>query len=246
MPRLIDLHCHLIPGVDDGPANGLEAGELLDRIKRTMPRPSVVFATPHMRLSHGARRLAFLEGRFEDFLRSAPASGDGGLLLGASVEVMLDGYPFRSRDADALCYPGTNWILVEVPPRLPWFVAFRRVDEVSRKGFRPLLAHPERYRFHLRRGAMEKLVRSGAALQVSTRSLASADESLRESAWAILLSGWCSVLASDCHSARDPLLPESEAEVTARMGRDAWIALGSLNPERILAGQAVEPVRAGA
>jgi protein-tyrosine phosphatase len=242
---MVDLHCHLVPGVDDGPANGHEADELLAKIRDSLPQPAVVFATPHLRLSQTAGRRAFLEGRVEAFLRHASTGGGEGLRIGASVEVMLDGFAFRSGDASGLCYPGTDWILVELPPGTPGLVAMHRLKAVLKEGFRPLLAHPERYGFCSRRGALERLVGSGVALQVSTRSLASASEDLRRAAWEILLSGSCSVLASDCHSVDDPLIPDCESEVSGRLGRKAWEALCFENPERIIEGKPVDPVGAG-
>jgi protein-tyrosine phosphatase len=243
--RLIDLHCHLVPGVDDGPANSRESEELLSRLRQSLPPPAAAFATPHLRLSEARGRLAFLGGRIDEFVRQAGMTCGDALRIGASVEVMLDGSPFRRGVAESLCYPGTDWILVEVPPGLPGFAALHRIRAVSRAGFRPLVAHPERYGFSRHEASLEKLIEAGAALQVSTRSLASSSDELRKAAWRILLSGYCSILASDCHSADDPLLPDSEAEVCSKMGRIAWTELCSANPGRILDGKPTRPVAAG-
>jgi len=180
-----------------------------------MPRDSIVVATPHICLSAGARVQASQERRIEDFLSFANESGASGPRVLAGREVMLDTSRGSDSRLDSLSLPGTSWVLVELPPRLCWPLARRRIASVARRGFRPLLAHPERYRWCWSRPERVLALSSmGVGIQISARSL-SAPGPVGLAARFLIETGLVHVLSSDAHSAEDQVLSgqlESEVE----------------------------------
>lgn len=220
MGRTIDLHVHLIPGVDDGPATWSEADDLLDRLRGDMRKPALVVATPHIRLSMDRRIMDSQESRVQEFLAHANSGGPGtGFSVLAAREVMLDSGRMPRHILDRFSIPGTSWILVELEPGAGWFTARRRVRRIIERGFRPLLAHPERYSWTVK--APERvlaLAEMGAGIQVSARSLASTGP-VSETAWRLVDNGYLHLLASDAHSSTDTLLSKALGdEVDSRTG----------------------------
>jgi len=205
--RTIDLHVHLVPGVDDGPATWVQADELLGRLRTEMPSPALVVATPHIRLSMDSRVRSSQEDRVQDYL--AHANSDGSqrdFTVLAAREVMLDTGRMQAHKLDSFSIPGTSWILVELEPTSSWRTARKRIGKVIERGFRPLLAHPERYRWCERNPErVLELARMGTGIQVSARSLASSGP-VSDTAWELLEAGYLHVLASDAHSAVDTIL----------------------------------------
>jgi protein-tyrosine phosphatase len=166
---MIDLHSHVLPGVDDGPKS-LE--ESLDVLKRAAKEVTAIAATPHV----GARyptTAALMERELD---RTASALSAGGsrlrLLPGGEVELgWLGGLSDDELHRFSLAGSG-RYLLVE----LPWDGWARDTPEllgrVSELGLRPVIAHPERHlEVQERPGRVEALVAGGALLQVTASSL---------------------------------------------------------------------------
>jgi protein-tyrosine phosphatase len=231
--------------VDDGPATWEEAGELLDRMREQMPPDSIVIATPHICLSAGDRVQASQQRRVEDFLSLANASGTSGPRVLAAREVMLDTSRGSGSRLDSLSLPGTSWLLVELPPMLCWPLARRRLSSVVRLGFRPLLAHPERYRWCWSRPERVLALRSmGAGIQVSVRSL-SAPGPVGSTARYLLEAGLVHVLASDAHSSADEVLSERLASEVERLRPGSYRSLTIDMPGRVLENAVLPPLPLG-
>jgi tyrosine-protein phosphatase YwqE len=184
-------------------------------MRELMPADSIVVATPHICLTAGSRVQASQDRRIEDFLSFANAAGSSGPRVLAGREVMLDTSRGSDSRLDSLSLPGTSWVLVELPPRLCWPLARRRIASVARRGFRPLLAHPERYRWCWSRPErVLALSAMGVGIQISARSL-SASGPVGLTARLLMETGLVHVLSSDAHSADDQVLSgllESEVE----------------------------------
>ena len=171
---MIDLHCHILPGVDDGPTNLQESLKLArfcvaDGI-------TVVTATPHChRLIHLLRAdiLPHVKA-FNQELKSAgiPLT----VLPGSEIQVYDSSIYRREFEEDVFCHLGDqrsftllefNW-MVSLFPR----DAAELIQWIRDKGMTPIVAHPERHDFFRERPDLaQPLVEAGAWLQITVDSL---------------------------------------------------------------------------
>jgi len=198
---MIDLHFHLLPGIDDGPRTEDDAVEAARAAAND--GTSTVAATPHLRQDHPAVVPSELASRcrvLEERLRAERIE------LGVVVAGELDiSWALKASDEELrLCsyrQRGTD-VLLETPygPLPPRFEEL--LFELQLKGYRVLLAHPERSRaFQANPGRLEALASRGVLVQLTADSLVSRRRRSGSGALAQdLLAGQSAhVLASDLH-----------------------------------------------
>ena len=238
--RIVDAHCHLLPLIDDGPGGWDEAEALLGMLAGALGSGSMCFASPHVRFSTCATQSSPVHARMDEY-SAVVEKAAGGMRVGLAPEILLDAVSPVPPELSFMCFPGTNRLLVELPPRVPGMIAALMLGRLARHGFTLMLAHPERYRFVQRRiSAVSSLASSGTALQISLRSLRSPSGAVRLTAESLLREGLCHVLASDCHHPGDAMLTECREEIEALSGRRAWDVLCRANPSAVVEGK--EPV----
>lgn len=231
--RLTDLHCHPIPGVDDGAASWEASAAMLHEAFDSAHGDLTLIATPHVRMG-ASRGRGFLGRRTAEFAVFARREVPG-LRVGFGAEVLLDGMANRSRAAALPTYPGSEWVLVELPQRLAWPFSLLRLLSLSRFRTGILLAHPERYPWCARRpGRLAGLRKAGVRCQVSGRSLERGGRAVRDTAFGLMADGLCDIFASDCHAPGNGTLASFEDEICARAGRRGWEAMTCGNPAAIL------------
>jgi protein-tyrosine phosphatase len=194
---VIDLHCHILPGIDDG------AGDLEDSL--AMARQAAddgieaICATPHIRHDHDVR-IGEIASRAADLTRELELRGVPVAVLpgGEVAETAVEGL-----DEDELrrvALGDGRWILLEPAPGPLTASLDRRVEDLAARGHRCLIAHPER---HLGTDLVERLaalVRLGALVQATAEFFVG-----RKTAPGMLLlaqRGLVHVLGSDSHSSR--------------------------------------------
>jgi protein-tyrosine phosphatase len=243
---VVDLHTHVLPGVDDGPATLAEAVDLV--AGAAAAGVVTIVATPHVSARYPNTPTVVAGGVSALAAALAERSVAVRVLPGAEVESAL--LPsLAAADVEALTIGGTGrYLLVE----LPW----DRVDaetgylvrQLVSRGIRPVIAHPERYAYVQETPAvLASLTEAGAVLQVTVSSLLG-DHGRAAAATARLLldRGLAHLLASDMHGAglkRAPLADAAGA-VSDRMLLD-WltrdvpgaIARGDDLPERPRTGR---------
>lgn len=192
---MVDLHSHILPGVDDG---ALDVADSLGLARQAVNDGiEWVCATPHIRHDHDVR-IAELPARVEDLnsrLRTAelPLSVlPGGEVAETAVEGLTD------EELAVVALGAGRWILLEPRPGPLTDTLHDRVAHLAARGHRTLIAHPER---HLSADMYERLaalVATGALVQ------ATADFFLREPTAegmrALAGAGLVHVLGSDAHS----------------------------------------------
>lgn len=198
---MIDLHCHLLPSIDDGPATLDESLELAAEMAADGARIAV--ATPHVRPDHPAVVPSELAARASELQRAIEAAG-------IELEVRPGGELDIARGLEAgdeelrlvSLGQGGTWLLVETPygPLTSFFE--RQLFELVLRGYHVLLAHPERNAsFHSNVDRLEAIVARGVAVQLTASALLRPPRRSRTGALArtMLERGLAHVLASDAH-----------------------------------------------
>ncbi|HEX5145644.1 MAG TPA: CpsB/CapC family capsule biosynthesis tyrosine phosphatase [Conexibacter sp.] len=230
---MIDLHCHLLPGIDDGPDD--LGGALAMAQRHVAAGVAIVAATPHVAWDM-PNAAAAIDVRLGD-VRAALAAAQIPLevVRGAEVDVhqAIRLSPDELREH---ALGGGPWLLLEAPLRRD--VALEPVARaLLDRGLRPLIAHPERSPL-LQRDAdgLRALVRAGAATQITAGSFAGHfGRTVRQYAEEMLEARLVHTVASDAHDT--VRRPPGIAEPLAQAGLDELVEpLAREAPAAILAG----------
>ena len=215
---MIDLHSHILPGMDDGS----ETPEMTQTLLRMMQEQGVeaVFATPHF-YAHKDTPAEFLRRREAAVARMYPVEGGPEVLLGAEV-AYFDGMS-RVRELEALQLGNSGLLLVEMPFGAWSQRMIRELCELPiQLGLTPVLAHVERYR---RRDQLPKFQQLLMAQGICFQCNAEAFLSVWERNWALgmLRRGAVQFLGSDAHNltTRAPKLAQAAAVIIKKLGADA-------------------------
>lgn len=188
---MIDIHSHLLPGVDDGSPSAEVSLRVLDRFGRD--GVELLVCTPHL-LATDADRVddAYYAAVMDDLVRLAPARP--ALLRG--WEIMLDA-PGVDLRAPHLGLGGSSAILVEFPRMNVPAGAAQELFRIRSSGRVPVLAHPERY-WGCTPARVAEWKRAGAVIQLDGAMLL-AGGPVGKLARALLEQGLVDCIASDNH-----------------------------------------------
>ncbi len=216
---MIDLHCHVLPGIDDGPTT-IEGSLALARAAAASGT-RVMVATPHVswRYRNDATTIARLVGELNARLAAERVLSAGGapLEIRAGAEIALTQIAeIHPPELERLTLGGGEWLLVEPPfaPVAPHLDEL--LLELQRDGRRIVVAHPERCpAFQRNRGMLERLVREGFLTSVTASSFGGRfGAEARRFALELARDGLLHNVASDAH---DHL--HRPPEILAELGR---------------------------
>ncbi|MBX6363105.1 MAG: hypothetical protein IRZ00_04495 [Gemmatimonadetes bacterium] len=244
----VDLHNHLLPGVDDGAPDvaasrrGLEALRT-DGVERLAVTPHFD-ASLTVRPDALARRMEELDRGWEA-LSALAGEEFPGMQVTRAAEVMLD-TPEPDFSDPRLRLGGGPYVLVEFPFALSPAFSGRVLAAIRAAGWSPVVAHPERY------ATVPTIVRAaeawrgaGAVLQVNGLSLIGRyGPEPKAAAEALFEAGLVDYVASDFHARGRPLVRDYVAVLRRACTEEAVELLTRTNPARILNGEAPLPVGA--
>ena len=232
---MIDLHNHLLPGVDDGASSMASTRLLLARSVELGYR--TIVATPHLHVQlAGDYRLA-VETRLAEVRHEA---GPYGISVIGGYEVFLSpDLPRRLEAGEPSTIAGTWAILVELP-----FVGWPTYTEATMfalqaAGYRPILAHPERYRAVQEQPDLAiALARRGVQLQLTLQSLTGSSRRIQKVSTRLLEAGAITLVASDAHGDDHRLaaVPDALRRLEQIVGRERRDRIVNRNPVAILSG----------
>lgn len=232
---MIDLHCHLLPGVDDGSRNIEQSVQVLNAMRES--GVTAVCLTPHFSVREIPEGLPpSHNAAYATLLKHAPA----GVALHRGVELMLD----RPVRPELLSHPelrlaGTRFILVEFTRMAALTAITNALGQIAHLGLVPVLAHPERYAA-CRPTAVRQWKAAGALMQVDALTLLSG-RGRGQRARTLLGQGLADIIAADNHG--DKRLMHIACEYLREHGGEAQAdLLARGNPEAIIADGEVEPV----
>lgn len=233
---MIDLHCHLLPGIDDGSPD--IATSLTMARMACADGTTTIFCTPHIYPGLYENKAADIRRRVASLQVALHDKGIG-LVLNYGADVHL--VPNTLADLRSGLVPtlgGSRYLLLEPshhvrPPR------FREsVFELVANGVVPVLTHPERLTW-----AMDsydeflQLAKSGAWLQVTGGALLGTfGRQAKHLAERLVGDGWCAVLASDGHTTgrRAPLLAQATYRAAQLVGGSEAERMVRLRPQAVI------------
>ncbi len=238
--EFVDVHCHCLPALDDGPESLEEALALCLRLAQD--HVSTVVATPHQL------------GRYEEHtgapgIRQAVALLNGELRRRGIRLLVLPGAEVRlderidcllAQDRILTLADAGRYLLLELPSNV--FIDIEPLLlPLARRGVRVIIAHPERNMPLLGHPqVLQEWLMRGVSLQVTAASLTGQwGRRVKRAAWQLMTQGWVSLVATDAHDevSLPPQMTKAFEAMARRLGDEAAGLLCVENPAHVIRGQ---------
>jgi len=242
---VIDVHSHILPGIDDGARDLEEALEMARLAVADGIR--VMVATPHLfkdktgdleAINEKRTILEHLE-RFRDRLAAEDIVLE--VLPGCDFPLSAKALSLLEEDRALTVNDGNRYLLLElphfaIPPSLE-DICFR----LQSQGLTPIITHPERHPLLLERpDRLGRLVDQGCLAQLTACSLTGGfGRQIAKASRQLVKQGYIHLLASDAHNTRGrpPVLSKAVSELTRLIGPEQARAMVSQTPEKIIKGE---------
>jgi len=235
---MIDLHCHLLPGIDDGPKS---LADSLDMARYAADAGiTKIVTTPHITPGRYDNSLDTIKPVFEN-LKAAIEKNGISIEISYAAEIRFDPVIIDMVNSDTIPvlgeYEGERLILLEFPHTHIPPGSEELIQWLADQGIRVLIAHPERN--HSVQKNIEKitpLIKIGCLLQITGGSLTGVfNDAARACSVELLKLGWVSIIASDAHNlhARCPELRSAQQEAAKIVGDEVSLEMVFAGPEKI-------------
>lgn len=224
---MIDIHTHILPGMDDGARNTEESTKLVEALY--YQGISLIVLTPHF-YPHRESLESFLCRREKSYelIRKHYINIDFNLSVEFVVasETLLSENLLWNDDISELCMGDTNYLLLELPFTKEWSHRVYKMIEglMGKFGIRPIIAHIERYPAINRRAEREDILKNlsdiGCMFQIDTDSVTNIRT--RHSMLKLIKSGWVDFVGSDCHdtTVRKPQFDKFNEIIQKKLGQE--------------------------
>ncbi|MGY5352601.1 tyrosine-protein phosphatase [Wenyingzhuangia sp. IMCC45533] len=204
----VDIHSHLLPGIDDGAKDIEDAIDLIEKMKIHGIKNFRV--TPHVLgdvWENSSTTIKETEALLKKELRERNLEE---INIHAAAEYMMDHNFSKLLEEDDILPLKDKYILVEMSFFNPPFNLDDILFQIQLKGYIPVLAHPERYAFyHSNFDAYKKLIDAGCLLQLNILSLTEQyGDKITKTALKLLKEGLYTFVGSDTHHKRHLKLSE--------------------------------------
>lgn len=239
----VDIHCHCLAAVDDGPATMDEALALCRGLADD--GIGVVVATPHQlgrycdanEASQIRKAVSDLDERLRQ--NRIPLS----VMPGGDVRVDERICQLLEQDKILTLADGGRYVLLELPHEV--FIDIQPlIVQLASMGIEVIVSHPERHPVLARDfRVLLKWLERGVYLQVTAGSLLGEfGSAAQNAAWHFLASGWSSFVATDAHdlSGRAPRMNAAYKQISGRLGNALARLVCSENPLRVLEGRNIQ------
>ncbi len=235
MKSYIDIHSHILPGVDDG-AKDIETSIQMLRIAAKDGITAMIL-TPHNKPGHHSKASVWTVKTEEVREWLAQESIDIKLYTGNEL-YYRSGLTDEIEDGQAYTLAGSRYVLIEFNPLDDYDYIRNAVNTVLMDGYYPVLAHAERYRnVCTKKYAVTELVEMGCFIQVNAGSIMGKfGFGTKQFAGKLLKQRQVHFVATDAHDTgkRAPYLSDCAEYVSRKYGRDYSRKLFHDNPECIL------------
>lgn len=225
-----DIHCHLVPGIDDGAKDARTAVDIIERMQQWGIKR--IFASPHVAQDVFENTQEELDMALS-VLKDELDSRGNDIEISRSAEYRIDDYAMTQiKSGEAKILPN-GFVLVENSfMQEPWGLDNLLFD-LQVKGFKPILAHPERYfYYHTNRKRYDEIHASGTYFQINLLSLAGYyGKEEKQVAEYLVGKGYADFVGSDIH--RHEHVDAIDAYLTSKDYRKILPKLNLLNDTEI-------------
>ena len=233
---IFDIHCHIVPGVDDGAADKEETRKLLQMEYDQGVRNIIL--TPHFRFQMFETSLEKVKRQFklaEEI--AADISPELNLYLGCEFHANMEMLPML-REKKIATMAGSRYVLTEFSHSSEKSYIRERLSAMLSGGYRPIVAHIERYdatRTDL--DFVEELISMGAYMQINADSIIGKDGFFtKRYCLKLMKNDLVQFVGSDCHDSRKRVsrIGEAYQTVIKKMDRTYAEQLFVGNPQKII------------
>lgn len=198
--NLVETHCHILPGIDDGAPDVETSVKMVRRLKEQGAK--AIILTPHYysdSISYGN----FIENRNAAFEKLTAALDDTDPKLIPAAEVYITEYLFNNENLKELCIGNSGYALIEHSFSCDFSQkTYERLLNLNYDfGIKPILAHIERYDALINdEYLLDEYINAGCLTQVNISSFSDAPRGIRKKLIKYLESGRIHFIGSDCHN----------------------------------------------
>lgn len=227
-----DIHTHIAPQIDDGAKNDETALEMLKILYSSGVKH--VILTPHY-----SERDGFSGDVFSalEKVKSLAEKVSPDMKIYPGNEIFYSSNVINLLKQEKIAtLAGSRYVLVEFSYRISAEAMYSAVNELRMSGFRPIIAHVERYNCLYEKGVAEHLTDCGAYLQVNAQSIISAKLKTAHLIKMLLKNDLVSFIASDCHGnkERSPNMGKCISVINKKYGAETVNKIFFENPMRIV------------
>jgi len=243
--QFVDIHCHCLPAMDDGPATIADALALCHGLVNDCI--TSVIATPHQlgRFSDCNEATLVREAVYlfnEELKRNNIALT---VLPGGDVRVDERIRQLLEADKILTLADGGKYLLLELPQQV--FIDITPLlDELSSLGVQAIISHPERHPVLVTQPhILSDWLAHSAQLQITCASLLGEfGPTAQRATWNFLSSGWVALVATDSHDmdSRRPRMKAAFEKISSKLGRSIAQLVCIENPSRVVNAQDIVPV----
>ncbi len=251
----IDMHIHILPGVDDGARNLQETRDML--IAAYNEGVSTIVATPHCSIDGKAVeraekiRTAYLQ-TCRLCMEIAEETGEEPMKLFLGSEIYCStaaagGIPEMIRRGDAFSINNGRYVLIETSFTITYGEMFKIIRQLEKSGFIPVLAHVERYDSLFGKWEhIDELIENGVIIQMNAESLAPPKRfsdrfsKIRKWCWQLMEQDSVHLVCSDAHRIdRGNCMAEAMESIRKKLGPEKVMEL-TQNADRVLNNVAIK------
>lgn len=240
---MIDIHCHILPGVDDGAGNMSDALEMAELAASSGIKSIII--TPHCNVPGAYHNYwnYFMNEDVENLQREI-RNHNINLTVYPGQEVYLaPGFAELLKKGEFIGLNESRYMLVEFGMSERADVAYRKLQQVIAEGYVPIVAHPERYGFVTeQQEAVYRMKDLGALLQVNRGSIKGAfGKSAMKKANEIISTYQADFVASDAHSqySRTPYLADVHEFISEEISTEYGDWLFKVNPRKVISNEEI-------
>lgn len=241
---MIDIHSHVLPGVDDGAGTLEESLEMLNLAAAS--GTTDIVATPHSNAE-----FAFDDGRIEEVFRELSSKSEGliNLHLGCDFHLSYENVHDALRNPEKYTINHRQYLMVELPDLVSLSATREVLRQLLEAQIIPIITHPERnLSLQARLRELDQWVRDGCLLQVTGQSfLGRFGPQAKRAADSLMNANLVHFVASDAHDCvdRTPDLSAAYKYISSRYGTGRADAAFIYNPTATVCGESLSQIEVG-